>query len=105
MGPLHLIFSPVLGDKIQALINFENEVNTMTPTFTAKLSFVTHKTDAGAQKINGLPLVTYGMVLASFSVQDKLEKIWFFRETFLLADTSMEVVLGMLFLTLSDAAM
>ena len=43
------------------------------------------------------------MVIAGFSVQDKLGKVRFFKETFLLADTSMEVVLGMLFLTLSDA--
>ena len=43
------------------------------------------------------------MVIAGFSVQDKLGKVRFFEETFLLADTSMEVVLGMLFLTFSDA--
>ena len=43
------------------------------------------------------------MVLASFQVEDKLGKIRFFQETFLLADISTEVVLGMLFLTLSNA--
>ena len=42
------------------------------------------------------------MVIAGFSVKDRLEKVWFFEKTFLLADTSMEVVLGMPFLTLSD---
>ena len=43
------------------------------------------------------------MVIAGFSIQDKTGKIRFFEETFLLADTSMEVVLGMLFLALSNA--
>ena len=36
-------------------------------------------------------------------MKDKLERIWFFQKTFLLADISTEVVLGMLFLTLSNA--
>ena len=44
------------------------------------------------------------MVIAGISIQDKLGKVPFFEETFLLADTNMEVVLGMPFLTLSDAA-
>ena len=43
------------------------------------------------------------MVLASFQMEDKLERIWFFQETFLLADINMEVVLGMPFLTFSNA--
>ena len=42
------------------------------------------------------------MVLAGFSVQDKLTKVQFFEKTFLVADTSIEVVLGMFFLTLSN---
>ena len=43
------------------------------------------------------------MVLTSFQVKDKLGKTWFFQETFLLVDISVAVVLGMLFLTLSNA--
>ena len=77
----------------------------MTSTFAAKLGLVIQKTDINAQKINGLSLVTYKMVLVGFSVQDKLKKIWFFEEIFLLADTSMEVVLGMSFLIFSNVNM
>ena len=44
----------------------------------------------------------FGIVLTSFQVEDKLGKARFFQETFLLADLSIEVVLGMLFLTLSN---
>ena len=43
------------------------------------------------------------MVLASFQIEDKLKRARFFQETFLLADFSIEVVLGMPFLTLSNA--
>ena len=42
------------------------------------------------------------MVLANFQVEDKLRKARFFQETFLLANINAEVVLGMLFHTLSN---
>ena len=43
------------------------------------------------------------MILANFQVEDKLGRTRFFQETFLLANISVEVVLGMPFLTLSNA--
>ena len=43
------------------------------------------------------------MIIAGFQVEDKLGRARFFQESFLLAETSMEVVLGMLFLTLNNA--
>ena len=86
-----------------ALMDSGSEVNIMNPTYAAKLGLVTQKTDVSAQKIDGLTLVIYGMVLAGFQVQDKLGKVQFFEKTFLLADTSMELVLRMLFLTFSYA--
>lgn len=48
-------------------------------------------------------MVTHRMVIIEFSVYDKLEKIRFFEETFLLADISIEVVLGRLIFILSNA--
>ena len=45
----------------------------------------------------------FGMVLASFQMEDKLGRARFFQETFLLADLSVKVVLKMSFLTLSNA--
>ncbi len=75
----------------------------MTPAYAAELGLTIRKTSVGAQKNDSLPLETYGMVSASFSLQDSLGRARFFEETFLLADTSMEVVLGMPFLALSNA--
>lgn len=43
------------------------------------------------------------MVLASFQVEDKLGRARFFQEIFLLADISVEMVLGMPFLTVNNA--
>ena len=40
----------------------------MNPTYAVKLGLITRKTNVGAQKIDGLILVTYGMMLAGFSV-------------------------------------
>lgn len=56
----------------------------ITPAYAANI---------GAQKIDGLLLETYGMALARFPLPDNLGSDQFFVETFLLADTSMEVVL------------
>ena len=43
------------------------------------------------------------MVIAGFQIENKLGKAQFFEESFLLADTSIEVVLRMPFLILSNA--
>lgn len=75
----------------------------MTPAYAVKLGLTTWKTSVGAQKIDNLALETYGMVLARFSLQDNLERVWFFKETFLLADISLKMVLEMPFLSLNNA--
>ncbi len=75
----------------------------MTSAHTMKLGLTTRKTSIGAQKIDGSPLKTYNMVLASFSLQDSQWRFRFIEKTFLLANTSIKVVLGMLFLALNNA--
>ena len=58
--------------------------------------------DVKAQKIDGIILDTHEMVVAVFLVVDKANRVRFFEETFLVANVSLEEVLGMLFLTLSN---
>ena len=41
------------------------------------------------------------MIVAAFSVVDKANRVRFFEETFLVANVSLELILGMSFLTLS----
>lgn len=75
----------------------------MTPTFIAKLGLRPRPTNVGIQKIDGLPLETYSMTSAMFLVWDSLERVGFFEKTFLLANTNIELVLKMPFLSLSNA--
>ncbi len=88
---------------IRALIDSGSEVNTMTLVYVAKQDLTTWKTSVEAQIIDGSPLTTHDMTSAKFLLKDSLKRVCFFEETFLLADTSMEVVLGMPFLSLSNA--
>ena len=90
------------GKDVLALLDSENKVNAMTLAYTVHLGLKVRMTDISVQEIDGSSLATYGMVIAVFQVVDKLGRSRFFQKTFLLADISMEVVLGMLFLTLSN---
>ena len=75
----------------------------MHPAYATKLGFHAVKIDVGAQKIDGSHLDTFEMVIVDCSVKNKLGKLGFFQETFLLANICLEVVLGIFFLTLSKA--
>ena len=85
------------------MLNSGSEVNAMSPTFAKRLGLKTRKTNVGAQKIDGSALETFGMVIADFQVEDKSGRPRFFQETFLVADTKFEVILGMPFLKISNA--
>ena len=73
----------------------------MHPAYITKLSLRARKIDIGVQKIDGSHLDTFRIIIADYSVKNKLERVRFFHETFLLANISLEVVMGMLFLTFS----
>ena len=88
---------------VSALLDSGSEVNAIHPTFARELGLPIGITDVGAQKIDGTMLDTFGMVVAAFSVTNKANQVRFFEETFLMANVSPELVLGMLFLTLSGA--
>lgn len=53
-------------------------------------------------KIDSLAIETYNMVLTRFLLQDNLEKIQFYKRTFLLTNISIEVVLKISFLFLNN---
>ena len=85
------------------MLDSGSKVNAMSPAYTKRLGLKTRKTNVGAQKIDGSALETFGMVIADFQVEDKGGRPRFFQETFILADTKFEVVLGMSFLKISNA--
>lgn len=88
--------------KTKALINSSSKVNVMTAIFSAKLELRSRLTNVGVQKIDGLLLETYNTTLAMFLIHYSLERIGFFEETFMMADISIELILGMFFLSLSN---
>ena len=77
----------------------------MCPTLTRKLGLHIWKTNIGAQKIDGSIFETFKIVIANFQLEDKDRKPRFFQETFLVVNTKFEVILGMLFLKISNAGM
>ena len=88
---------------VRALIDLGSEVNAMHLAYATKLGLRTRKIDIGAQKIDRSHLNTFEMVIVDCSINDKLGKVQFFQETFLLANIGLEVVLGIFFLTFSKA--
>lgn len=74
----------------------------MISAYEAKLVLNLKSTNDGTQKNNDLALKTYKMITAGYSVIDKLGQIRFFEKTCLLADNSIEIVLGMFFLSLNN---
>ena len=88
---------------VLALLDSGSEVNAVHSAFAKELGLPIRPTDVGAQKIDGTTLKTYGIVVVVLLVENKASRVRFFEETFLVANVSPEVVLGMPFLTLSGA--
>ena len=90
-------------DPVLALLDLGSEINAIHPAFAERLGLVVQTTNVGAQKIDSTTLKTYGMVVAALSVTDQANRVRFFEKTFLVANVSPDMVLGMPFFTLSSA--
>ena len=88
---------------MSALLDSGSEVNAIHPTLARKLGLPIRPTDVGAQKIDGTILDNFEMVVTAFSMTEKANQVRFFKEIFLVANVSPEVVLKIPFLTLSGA--
>ena len=89
--------------QVKALLDSNSKVNAINLDYAWKLRLKIRKTNIGAQKIDGSALETFRIVIADFQVEDKTNRPRFFQETFLVADTKFEVILGMPFLKISNA--
>ncbi len=90
-------------DQTEALLDSRSEVNAMSQAFAQELGLKIRKTNVGAQKIDGTTLENYEIVVSTFSILDMDGRERFFEESFLLAEIKPHIVLGMLFLTMSNA--
>ena len=75
----------------------------MNPNYARKLGLKIRRINVGVQKIDGSALETLGIVIADFQLEDKANRPRFFQEIFLVADTKFDVILGILFLKISNA--
>lgn len=89
--------------KVQTLINSGSEINAMTLAYVAKLGFKISKSNIKVQKINSSLFKTFKIVLTSFQKKDKLGNAQFFEEMFLVAKTSIEIILCIFFLIFYNA--
>ncbi len=89
-------------DQTEVLQNLGSKVNVMSQAFTFQLSLKIWKTNVGDQKIDGTTLEIYGIVVSTFSMSDKNDRKRFFENSFLLVNTKPDVVLGILFLNMSN---
>lgn len=67
---------------VEALINSDSEVNTINRNLMKKLSLQIYKTRIGAQKIKGLKLDTFRIVITSFSMKNQKKVPDFLRRYF-----------------------
>lgn len=91
--------------KSQALINSDSKFNTITWSYATKLGLKIRTINVRVQKIDGSTFETFDIVLASFQVKDKFERARFFREIFLMTDTSIDIIIRILFFILNNINM
>lgn len=60
------------------------------------------KIDIDIPKIDSFILAIFYIVIATFSINDKNEKIKFFKQSFLLANISFDIIFEIFFLTLNN---
>ena len=73
-------------DQTKALLNSKSKVNIISQVFNFELGLQIQKTNIAAQKIDGITLKTYKMVVFIIFLFDKDGKERFFEESFLLAN-------------------
>lgn len=81
---------------IETHINFGSKINTIQPSFARKLGLNIGEINVDIQRINGIKLEIFDMVIACFLVENKVGKSHFFEDTFLLGDISMNIACRML---------
>ena len=88
---------------MKALLDSGSEVNTVSRKTVKVLELQIFHIYWCVMTIDRVRLNTYGIVLATISVDNKHGQTCWFEETFLIADTSQDVILGMPFLKLADS--
>lgn len=70
-----------------------SKVNKIIQAYIAIFRLYIGFTNVEAQKIDRSIFLTYYIVLKSFKLEDKEERIYFFQKTFLVANIALKVIL------------
>ena len=68
----------IIKNQTEALLDLGSKINAMSQAFAHELGLKIQKTNVKAQKINGISLEIYGMVVSTFFVLDKDDRKRFF---------------------------
>lgn len=74
----------------------------MSKVFALQLNLKIRKINIRAQKIENITLEINEMVVFTFFIIDKNDKVKFFEKNFLFGNVKLDVIFGMLFLTISN---
>lgn len=88
---------------MQALIDSDIEFNTMIPAYAVKLGLKIYYIDVRDHKINSPTFTIFKIVLVIFQIKDKLGKVRFLQDIFIVADINMKVIPSIFFLTFNNA--
>lgn len=80
--------------KVHTLLDSNNEVNAMAYVYAINLGLKIRPTNFRVQKIDSSTFKIFGIVVASFRINNKLNQSKFFQETFLLAKICIKVILN-----------
>lgn len=86
------------------LIFFDSssEINIIYLIFAKEFRLFVKPIEVGAQKIDGITLNIYGMLVAIFSMTKKINQIRFFEKTLLVVNITLKAVFGIFFLILNN---
>lgn len=74
----------------------------MSQVFAFQLDLKIQKTNIGAPKIDDATLKTYEIIVPTYSILNKDDKVRFFEKSFLLANIKLNIVFGIHFLTINN---
>lgn len=95
-------YPDIFKDQIETSVDSKSKENTTNKTFASELGLKIRKTNVEDRKIDNTTLQNYKIVVSTFSVLDKDSTERFFEKSFLFADNKSDVVLRILFLSMSN---
>ena len=92
----------IFKNQTKALLDSKSKVNIISQAFIIELGLKIRKTNIDTQKNNSTTLKIYRIIVSIFSISDKDDREKIFEKNFLLADIKLDIVVEILFVTISN---